>query len=75
MTIKFNKAQYEEALEAVKSHCMCANFKDSGGVYLVTYPEGFALGGARVAYQGVGKTVALKRLVEVMERHWKEGGV
>jgi len=73
MTIKFNQAQFKQALEDVKGHCMCANFKDSAGVYTVLYPHGFRLDGARIAYQGVGKTVALKRLVEVMEKHWKEG--
>ena len=73
MTIHYNKAQFQQALQDVKAHCMCARFSDSGGFYIVLYPPGFRLDGARIAYQGLGKTAALKRLVEVMERHWKEG--
>lgn len=55
----------------IVSHPMAARFSEDRGCYLVFYPEGFFPDGARVS-KGMGKAKALARMLEVMERHWKE---
>lgn len=64
-----------DAIEVVKSHCMCASFEDIGGAFRVIYPYGMFPHGAQANYSGPGKLVALNRLLDVMERHWKENGI
>jgi hypothetical protein len=58
----------------VKDHPMCAHFIDEGANYVVYYPDGMYPNGAR-ASTGMGKALALSRLLQVMERHWKENGI
>jgi len=72
MSVQQNIEAAESALAAVKSHVMCALFEDLGGCYRVLYPCGFRLDGAQAVYAQCGKTVALERLLDAMERHWKE---
>lgn len=55
----------------VKDHCMCARFEDEGGKYRVIYPEGYFPEGVQVS-QAMGKAAALEKMLEVLERHWKE---
>jgi len=63
-----------KAMTSVKEHCMCAKIEDDGRHFIVIYPEGdFPTHGARCDYSVNGKTWALDRLLEVMERHWKAG--
>lgn len=64
-------AAIRDALAEVKAHCMCANFHDDGRHYVVYYPLGMRLDGARANYTS-GKAVALSRLLSAMERHWQE---
>ncbi len=61
------------AMQNVKEHCMCAKFQDDGYSFTVIYPAGdFATHGARCDYSRNGKAWALNKLLEVIERHWKE---
>ena len=60
-----------EAKTLVREHCMCAKFEDIGTHFRVVYPDGYYPNGAQ-AHKGSGQLVALNRLLEVMERHWKE---
>lgn len=62
----------QQARKAVEAHCMCARFEDLGGAYRVLYPEGFRLDGVQAVYAQCGKAVALQRMLDAMERHWKE---
>lgn len=68
--IAANVEAYQNALTAVKQHCMCARFEDLGGAYRVLYAPGFRLDGVQAVYQGCGKRVALERMLKIMERHW-----
>lgn len=72
MNPRENAAAVQESLRAVQQHCMCARFEDIGGAFQVLYPEGFRLDGVRATYANCGKKVALDRMLNVMERHWKE---
>ena len=64
-----NIAEYNSALEAVKSHCMCANVRNEGSKLIIEYPEGdFAVQGIRVDRNAV----MLRKAVSIMERHWLE---
>lgn len=68
--IRKNVEACEEAMLAVKQHCMCARFEDLGGVYRVLYAPGFQLDGVQAVYQNCGKRVALELILNAMERHW-----
>jgi hypothetical protein len=60
------------AMNAVKEHCMCLKIIDDGKYFIVIYPIGdFETDGCRCDYSYKGKTWALEKLIEVMERHWK----
>lgn len=72
MTIRENIESYQDALTSVKQHCMCAKFEDLGGTYRVLYAPGFILDGVQAVYAKVGKRVALERMLNVMERHWRD---
>lgn len=66
-------AQVAERRELVEAHCMCAKMDETPHSVTVYYPVGYFPNGARVATTGEGgKFVALGRLLDVMERHWKE---
>lgn len=70
-TIKTRIQNINRLIESIKDHCMCAKFEDDGGKYRVIYPEGYFPEGVQCS-QRIGKAVALEKLLEVMERHWKE---
>lgn len=72
MDVQQNMRAVEKALTAVKQHCMCARFEDLGGAYRVLYAPGFRLDGVQAVYAKCGKLVALERILNAMERHWKE---
>ncbi len=74
MNVQQNIDRVKELEEKVKAHCMCANFQDTGSYYLVYYPPGMCLDGAQAAYS-CGKAIALERLLDVLERHWKRSGI
>lgn len=66
-----NQKLVEELIVKVKEHCMCLRFNDCLGLFLVTYPEGFELGGVQCA-QSIGKAKALRKILDKMEEHWLE---
>jgi len=55
----------------IKNHCMCLHFTETKSYYLVQYPEGFFPDGVRAEF-GTNKTIALKRILDAMEKHWKD---
>lgn len=71
-------AERAEAVNAlrhtVKEHCMCTKFEDDGARFRVIYPCGMFPDGVQASYGG-GKAVALSRMLDAMERHWKANGV
>lgn len=74
MSIQDNIRKLQEAHEAVRAHCMCARFKDDGAFIVVTYPEGDwpdGVQGVQAGYLITGKTLALTRILDRMERDWK----
>lgn len=75
MGVRENISIVEDALESVKGHCMCAKFEDNGAQFRVIYPAGMILDGVQATYQNCGKKVALDRMLNAMERHWKESGI
>lgn len=70
MTVRERTKLVSDLVQQVKDHCMCAKFTEDKSHYLVTFPYGFALDGARVS-KGAGKALALRRMLAVMEREWK----
>lgn len=74
MSVTENIAKVIKAKEAIMAHCMCARFVEEGRHYAVYYPEGFFPAGVR-AHKGMGKAAALGRMLEVMERHYKENSI
>lgn len=70
-TIQSRVATVRERLAAVKAHCMCLRFEETRTHYRVIYPEGYFPQGVQVS-KGLGKRIALERLLLVIERHWKE---
>lgn len=75
MSVQENIQAYEDSMQAVKNHCMCASFEDLGGAYRILYPDGMILDGVQAVYAQCGKKVALDRMFNAMERHWNESGV
>jgi hypothetical protein len=74
MTIQANIEAVAVAKAEVKNHCMCYEFSEDRHYFTVYYPADMYPNGARVA-RSMGDAKALGRLVEVMERHWKENGI
>lgn len=72
MNVQKNVQAVKDKLIEVQSHCMCARFEDLGGCYRVLYPCGFQLDGVQAIYAQCGKLVALDRILNAMERHWKQ---
>lgn len=67
MSIQQNIADYHAIEEAVKSHCMCAEYRVEGSKVIVIYPAGnFAVEGVRVDRTSSGLIHALER----MEKDW-----
>lgn len=75
MTIRANIEAVDAKLAEVKNHCMCAAFEDNDHQYRVIYPAGMVLDGVQAIYLHCGKGVALDRMLNAMERHYKESGV
>lgn len=71
MTVQRNIQSFNDAKAEVLAHCMCRRFEDVGGKFRVIYPDGYFPNGVQVC-KSMGKTKALQRLIEVMERHWKD---
>lgn len=69
-TVQSNIQDLEDALDKVKTHCMCLTFSETESHYLVIFPEGdFQVGGIRIS-KGMGKIKALKTLLDKMEYYW-----
>lgn len=58
----------------VLDHPMCAKFEEDTARFRVIYPCGMFPEGVQASYGG-GKAVALSRMLDAMERHWKANGV
>jgi hypothetical protein len=71
MNVSQYLAAIEDAKARVQAHPMCARFHDDGERFVVYYPPGMIIDGARASY-AAGKLIALERLLVVMERHWAE---
>lgn len=69
-----NAERVRKLIAEVEEHPMCAKFEFVDGLYRVLYPVGFYPNGAQASI-GEGRAVALQRLLQVMERHWKENGI
>lgn len=74
MSVTENIAKVITARKEVEAHCMCARFVDERQHFAVYYPEGFFPAGVR-AHKDMGKAVALRRILAVMERHYKENSI
>lgn len=61
----------ETAKEAVRTHCMCAEFSEDDDYYRVVFPTGFRIDGIR-ASKDVGHARALNLMLDTMERTWTE---
>lgn len=73
MSIVQNRIDAVEAAKmAVIGHCMCAKFEETSYNVMAYYPEGYNLGGCRVAIGEGGKAKALETLAAKMEQHWQE---
>ena len=65
-----HREEIDRLVSRVKSHPLAADFNDHPGCFLVTYPPGdWPVEGVRASKAG-GEAVALKRTLDVMERHW-----
>lgn len=53
---------------------MCAKLIETDYNVTVLYPDGYFPNGSRVSF-AAGKAVAFGKLLEVMERHWKDSFV
>lgn len=73
MTIQANIQALQDAYDEVIQHPMCRAIHDDGCMIRVLYPAGFQLDGIQCAY-GVrnSKTQAYRKILDWMERHWKE---
>lgn len=69
-TVQRNISTIKKLKKEIREHCMCLRFKETPEYYLVIYPDGFYPEGTRVNKEG-GKIIALERLLNAMERHWK----
>jgi len=73
--IQENLQEVKRLESLIESHCMAADFVKGKNIYLVIYPNGMFPEGAQVRYEKGGKIVALKRLLNAMERHWISNGI
>ena len=56
-------------IENVKNHHMWLYFTETPTHYVVQYPDGYFPEGVR-SEKGNNKTIALGRLLPVMDKHW-----
>lgn len=73
--IQENLQEVKRLESLIESHCMAADFVKGKNIYLVIYPNGMFPEGTQVRYKKGGKIVALKRLLNAMERHWISNGI
>jgi hypothetical protein len=71
MTPQQNIAEVNRLIAEVRAHPMCLRWQDDHGVYLVIYPDGYYPNGVQAAHSQIGKAVALRRILDAMERHWR----
>jgi hypothetical protein len=69
--IQERTAEVAKLMAEVKNHCMCLKFEDDSQYFRVFYPEGYYPQGVQINYSLMGKAVALRKLIEYMEKHWK----
>lgn len=71
--VQENISILNDLLKQVKDHCMCYRLVDEGSHFMVYYNpyETFCVDGVRVSYRYQSKASALRKLLEVMEDHWK----
>lgn len=69
-SVQENVALVNKALADVKDHCMCLKFEEDASHFRVIYPCGYFPEGVQVN-KGMGKAAALNKMLEVMERHFK----
>jgi len=72
-TVRENVAALNAARAAVLAHCMCFKFTEQRDRFVVLFPEGYAVQGARMRFaaEGVSKRRALELLLATMEKYWK----
>lgn len=71
-----NTQALREIRQQVETHCMCAKFIEEPTAYVVYYPAGMWPNGCKGSFNRFsGRAAALRRMLEVMERHWKENGI
>lgn len=71
LTVQEHQINIDSLKQKVNQHCLCNKFVEDDTHYTVYYPYGYFPDGSRVS-KGMGKTKVLFRLLEVMERHWKD---
>lgn len=69
--IQENISNITTLISEVNNHHMCGLFEESNTHYTVHFPAGFYPQAAR-AEKGKNKSLALKRLLNVMNRTWDE---
>jgi hypothetical protein len=57
--------------EQVTNHCMCLEFEEDSYYYIVFFPEGYFPNGVRCSKE-IGKAIALQKILDNMEKVWKE---
>ncbi len=72
MTIQANIRRANDALAAVKAHCMAFNVVVKTDYLLVWYPLGFRTSGIRVSTEN-GLAKACEQAIDLMEIHWAGG--
>ena len=70
MNVQERIDRINKLLEELESHCMCANFLDHNGVYVVVYPPGFDNPGIHHSLNK-GKIYALEQLLKRCEEDWQ----
>lgn len=71
MTPQQNTEAVEKTRQNVLDHCMCSKLQECDYQILVIFPTGHYPEGVRCDFHK-GKRVAFEKVLEVMERTWKE---
>lgn len=69
MTVQENITRKHDALEKLKSHCLCLRIEDD----IVYLPDGYGIGGLRINETADGYTAAEEKLEEIWQgsMFWK----
>jgi hypothetical protein len=73
--VQENVLRWSEKVVEIQSHPMCGRFLDEGQRLIVVYPAGdFGVGydGLRCSVSVGGKLAAATKLLNIMERDWKQ---